>query len=403
VDVEYTQAPFYLAVWPELLGLELHQWPHFSKDGVGCLGERGAGTLFLSHDSGRGNRVEAQSYTHEMEVEETANYLILAACHWRRTGDDGILRAHAETMRAYLAFLEAADSTGNGVPDRGVANTIDDGSPAVQYGREQVYLAVKTAVAFRAGALMLEHLGDAEAARAWRERADCVRDEVEARGWLGDHYAVAMDRSASGLRNPWTGEGLAGEELPGWDAPHIYTAHGLALFDMVGLESGFDDARVRLDLRVATERTLREYGCVHSDTRRPVVDTDDRSANAPRAKAENGWIAMNLLRDVAALYRGVDLRAMTERYWEWQVLTNTQEACCFFETFGGNALRWYPRGVVAWGLLDALGGVVVDAVGGRDEAGPVFPETRVPRLLDADWRAGTCRVASSESRPERTV
>ena len=33
VDVEFTQAPFYLALWPELLKLELEQWPAYAKSG----------------------------------------------------------------------------------------------------------------------------------------------------------------------------------------------------------------------------------------------------------------------------------------------------------------------------------------------------------------------------------
>ncbi|MCD6520270.1 MAG: hypothetical protein J7M05_10160 [Anaerolineae bacterium] len=52
VDVEFTQGPFYLTLWPELLAMELDEWPDFAKPGERCLGERGRGTLFLSHDMG---------------------------------------------------------------------------------------------------------------------------------------------------------------------------------------------------------------------------------------------------------------------------------------------------------------------------------------------------------------
>lgn len=140
VDVEYTQAPFYLAVWPELLKIELEFWPEYSKDGTLTLGDRGAGTRFLSHDAGWTTDASKPYYPHEMEVEETTNYLILSYAYWRRTGDDTTIRKHAEALEQYLAFLAACDTTGNGIPNMGVANTIDDASPAVQFGREQVYL-----------------------------------------------------------------------------------------------------------------------------------------------------------------------------------------------------------------------------------------------------------------------
>ncbi len=98
-----------------------------------------------------------------------------------------------------------------------------------------------------------------------------------------------------------------------------------------------------------------------------------------------GWISMNMLRDIAAAYRGIDLRALSERYWQWQVTTNTQQAALFFETFGGNNLCFYPRGVAIWGLFDALAGRVIDRVAGVDRSVPALPGVRVPRLIDAPW------------------
>ena len=123
VDVEFTQAPFYLSVWPELLGIELDFWPEFTKDGQASIGERGSDTLFLSHDVGRGSSADGQVYPHDMEVEESANYVILAYGYWRRTGSDQLLHRHADTIEKFLRFITACDITGNGVPALGVANT----------------------------------------------------------------------------------------------------------------------------------------------------------------------------------------------------------------------------------------------------------------------------------------
>ncbi|MFW5751155.1 MAG: glutaminase domain-containing protein [Planctomycetota bacterium] len=390
VDVEFTQSPFYLALWPELLELELDNWPDFSNPGEELLGETGANTSYLSHDTGAHAEASRQYYSHDMAVEETANYLILACATWARTGRDHLLRKHAATLRAYLRFLVAADSNGNGVPDRGVANTIDDASPAVQFGREQVYLAAKTLAAFVAGERIFAHLGDAGIVGLCRARSGMLREAIDTRGWLGDHYAVLLERGGT-LVNPWSGQQMECAEIPGWDAAHIYTVNGLVPLDMAGIDVGLDHAHLATDLRTATRRCCGTYGCAHSDYANENMAFHDSMLGLAGVAAAPGWTAMNLLRDVGAGYRGLDLTRMCERYWDWQATTNTQEAKLFFETFGGNNLCFYPRGVAAWGLFDALGGVALDRPGGVERSGATVPgPLRVPRLYDADWVAGTC-------------
>jgi hypothetical protein len=44
--------------------------------------------------------------------------------------------------------------------------------------------------------------------------------------------------------------------------------------------------------------------------------------------------------------------------------------------------------VAVWGFFDALAGLRIDRVAGRDEARPVISHLKVPRLIDADWKAG---------------
>lgn len=385
VDVEFTQSPFYLAVWPELLGIELEYWPDFSKDGARLLGSRGTGTMFLSHDCGKMLCANGQIYPHEMEVEETANYLIMLYAYWRRTGDFSIALTKLDIVDKYLAFLVACDTTGNGVPDRGVANTLDDASPAIQFGREQVYLAVKTMAAFRCGAAILREAGADVTSKDYERRADIVRELVESKGWNKDHYVTLLDKRAEGVVNPWTDEVLTADEVPGWDSCHIYTENAMAILDMVGLELGLDPERVVTDLRTAAVRCLREYGCAHTD-----YNSGNRLQGVVKdgmvgVGGDPGWISMNILRDMAAAYRGVDLRALADRYWQWQVTTNTQAPCLFFETFGGNNLCFYPRGVAIWGMFDALSGRVIDKVAGVDRSTPAFTDLRVPSLTDADW------------------
>ncbi len=394
VDVEYTQAPFYLALWPELLGYELDHWPEFARDGSLILGSRGAGLRFQSHDVGVGASANGQAYHHDMAIEETANYVILLFLYWRRTGDFSKIHANRSTLLDYLAFITACDTTGSGIPDQGVANTVDDASPAIQFGRQQTYLAVKCLAVWTTAALMLRELGDPATATEADAHAARIRRAVERRAWKGDHYAVLLTPGGKGILNPWTGKTLDLDEIPGWDSAHIYTENAMAALDMVGLDLGLSRRRIRTDLRVAAEACLREYGCIHTAYAHNTL-SGTVIEGLVGAALNPGWISMNLLRDMAAFYRGVDLRPLTDRYWAWQTTTNAQHPVGFFETFNGNNLHLYPRGVAVWGFFDALAGRIFDAVRNEESFHPAFPQVRVPILLDADWKHGTCRMAQS--------
>lgn len=398
VDVEYTQGPFYLTVWPELLELELNEWPFFSKDGARCLEAKGVGTLFLSHDMGQHADCNSQCYPHDMEVEENANYLLLAYAHWRRTGRDQVVRTHTAFIQKLMDFILACDTTGNGIPDKGCANTIDDASPAIQFGSEQVYLGVKAMAACEVGRLMLAHAGVA----GLEQYADFVqkaRQTVESLGWKDDHYVVTLSRTLDGIINPWSGQPMNGE-LEGWDAFHIYTANGLALLDMVGCDAGLNSDRLRQDIRTATPRTLGKYGCRHTsyvNTKPTDLLVPGLAGSAPQV----GWVSMNMLRDIAAAYRGLDLFGLAANYWEWQCTTNTQRFASFFETFYGNNLHFYPRGIAIFGYFDAAAGFVYDACSSLKKCAPVRPNLEVPLLLFADWTAGTAPMLRAESDGEK--
>jgi len=350
LDVEYTQAPFYLALWPELLGLQLDAWPEFMKDGRTLLGVAGKGTRFFAHDVGRYAEANAPAYPHDMEVEEAANYVLLTFVHARHTHNVERVRVHGTALRDALRFLLACGHPRTGVPIKGVANTIDDASPAIQYGHEQVYLAVKAYAALRAGAELATDGGFAGLRRRLTARAERILRHIESRGWRGDHYAALLRRDGV-VTNPWTNRKESYAEIPGWDAPHIYTTNGLALLDLVGFPSGLDERRLRQDLSTSITRCLREYGCVHTDFDGAAATGNATLLGLAGNSRNPGWISMNMLRDLAAERRGIDVQHLSERYWDWQVVTNSQEPKLFFETFNGNNLCFYPRGVVCWGWL----------------------------------------------------
>lgn len=363
VDVEFTQSPFYLAVWPELLEIQLDFWPEFSKNGSAVLGADGGDTLFLSHDVGGMSGANFQNYPHDMPVEETANWLILAFAHWRRTGSDKVLKKYTTIIRSYLRFIEACSTDGDGVPVLGAPNTIDDGSPAIQFGTKQIYLAVKALASYTTGAAMLRHLGDEAAAEHYEALANKTRARIQEDGWKDDHFIVTLEKSGT-LRDPWKKTETHYAEVPGWDAPHIYTTNALTVLDMVGFDTGLNAQKLKTDLKNATARCLREYGCVHTDFQAE-VDTSQLQAGLAGASVAPGWIAMNILRDLSALYRGLDFDHLLDRYWEWQATTNSQEPKLFFETFSGNNLSFYPRGLVIYGIYDARARRIVDRVTGK--------------------------------------
>lgn len=388
LDVEFTQAPFYLALWPELLRIQLEQWARRAvavDDGAENPTARAA---FMPHDVGRYSEIKDEAvYPHAMEVEETANFLLLVYAYTRRTGDRDLVERQAGLLERLVGYLEVASTDASGVPGRGVANTIDDGSPAIQFGRKQVYLAVKTLAALRASVVLLHDSAALARRAAWSDQAERIKNTVETAGWQGDHYGVLLEASGK-LTDPWTGREQTYDEIPGWSAHHIYVTNTFALLDMVGFDVGLDPNRIRQDLQTSTVRCLREYGCVHTDYKAAgLADRPPVPGGLVGRAPEPGWISMNMIRDLAALRRGVSLPENLEaRYWEWQVLTNTHgPAQLFFETFNGNHLCFYPRGVGCWAIFEAISHTVVDRFTGREEARRSCEGPGVPDLLAVRW------------------
>ena len=382
MDVEYTQSPFYLSIWPELLALELDMWPEFTHSGEEIIGEKGKDTLVFMHDVGWLTEIDRTRYAHPMPVEQSSNYSMINFAYWRRTGDFSVCKKNFSYIKKALDFIVLSDSTGDGVPDQGTANTIDDACPALQFGKKQVYLAVKSIAALECGADIAEKMGDVESAKSYRKNASLARAALMERGWNEDHFntllydaEIVKDKKNSG----------------GWDATHIYTSQGLVLLDMVGKDVNIDDDKIATDIRMGVKRCLDKYGCRHSDylqSEKELLKGEFGTFNCPRV----GWIAMNMFRDLAAFYRKIDLRYITGRYWAFQTLVNTQGQCLFFETFNGNRLMTYPRGISVFGYYDALGGIKIDKVRDLMICDPIDEQLKVPVLLLADWLEGTSPI-----------
>ncbi|MCS7266153.1 MAG: DUF4965 domain-containing protein [Armatimonadetes bacterium] len=364
IDVEYNDALIYLAFWADLLELLLDEWALFEmQDEVGS---------YLAHDMGGELEVGKQAYHHPMPVEENANFLLMLHCLWRWTGKQEIIERHSGLAKRLTAYFERSDTTGNGFPNLGTANTIDDASPAVQYSREQTYLAVKTLCACHAASQIAETLGEEDWAEQCRKLIERIKKTLDEEAWLGDHYAVCLERTADGLVNAWTGEPLSGE-LIGWDAYSIYTANGLLYLLLSGNEPELNYERICIDIVNSYWRSLTEYGCTHTS-----------------ADKSNVWVSQNLWRDLIASYLSVPLTDNSSRYLALQTFMNTSGLTKgFIDTYLTNNLCFYPRGITSIGYLFALCRLQIDSVRKILKLRKVAPyPCQVPLIPLADWEKG---------------
>jgi hypothetical protein len=373
IDVEYNDSLLYFALWPELLDMLLEEWPEFQIDGRQTIGPQAKGTAFLCHDMGSKHIVGRQIYPHHMEVEENANYLLLLAARTFFTGEPELARRQMPLCRKLGEFIVQADTDGTGFPDKGTANTIDDASPALQYGKEQVYLAVKAQAALWALAEMEEHLFGGKESRAERWRASVAKGikTLNEKGWVGDHFAVTLDRTTEGLTDPWTHEPLPPGELKGWNDYSIYTANGLLYLFLANMKMPrWKMARFADDIENAELATRTPYGCTHTAKGDPIV-----------------WISQNLWRDYVAAYLGIDMLDNVEAYWEYQALTGDNlDSSLYYDTTHQNNLNFYPRGATVFGAALCAAGLRLNAVTRELRLAPARSTLRVPVLPFVDWQ-----------------
>ncbi|MBO9605846.1 MAG: DUF4965 domain-containing protein [Paenibacillaceae bacterium] len=361
IDVEYNASLFYLLLWPELLERTIRQWTRYEKEGG-----------FMSHDIGKFLVGKGMEYGHEMEIEENGNFILLVHALEKFTGRTELTDSIYPQLLRLIRYIADSDTTGNGFPNKGTANTIDDAGAAVQYAKEQTYLGVKAYAAYQAMRMCAERMKDADTVRLCETKMGLIRDTLEQSAWLGDHYAVCIQTAADGVKDVWTGQQMEGE-IPGWDAYSIYPSNGLLYLLMTATETGLNPDRLRTDLTHATAQSMTRYGCKHSST--------DTTGNL--------WISQNLWKDFTAAYLGLDMLGLSDNYWDYELYENAQGiGGCFVDAPPTAHLNYYPRGVVSLGAINALGGVQVDKVRRVVHLNPVRVPCRVPLLSFADWKEG---------------
>ena len=385
VDVEYNLSLLYFTIWPQLLLKTMNQWVDYGKE------HEASGGLILSHDMGRGLKANGQSYPHDMPVEENANFLLLLQCYAHWTADTKPVEQHADFIRGMARYLIWTDVDESGFPSEGTANTIDDASPAVQYSRKQTYLAIKRVAALHAAADLLARAGDQTLAAECKAEAETARPKIESLAWLGDHYAVCVDKDATGVVDVWTGKPLAMNVLKGWDDYSIYSANGLLLPEMINAERVFDAEKLQADTVNAIRETATPYGCGHSSS-----------------DATNVWVSQNQWRDMVGRYLGAIVPPMDSRYWDLQVFSNTNDQSFgFIDTYIGNELCFYPRGATAMGYFLAGPRIRIDRLAETGAKLTIQPDryrhSRWPLLPLADWPAGKIPVCVVDGEGNVTI
>lgn len=400
LDVQYNDEQLMLALWPRLVQMQLDEWPYFEKFD-------GSGLDYPMHDMGDYDLLDGQAYPFDMPVEESANYILLLYAHWRATGIAPTAFEWSAATR-YSRYLASADTNGNGLPDRGTFNTIDQGSPAVLLSKDQIYLGVKAASAAQAMLEMAPVAGLAEVERValvgLRHKVDQALNE---QAWRGDHFAVTLDPSSA----------ITPAER---DASSLYANNGLLYLLQGGgnLPIGSDTMdRIKTDLRTATDATMGPAGSVHTSV-----------AN------NNAWFSQNFWRDDIGLYLGQawahgDFVTLVNRYWAqqqdfarrldggwWDVVVygagvplgqsftpaaaappvgSSGDFKAAAVNAYGQSLGYYPRGATIFGLLPSVLGVSVNRPDGLlGLVGPPRPGVRAPLFGLADWGAGTVPVGS---------
>jgi len=282
IDVEYNQAWIYYSLWPELLKPVMDQWLLYTKQ---C--ETG---VFMPHDIGMVDQVTGQAYDHDMPVEENLNFILMMYRYWKSSGDTAYMKSRFAKVKMLAQFVMRCDTNGNALPDKYCATTFDDGTPALESGRDQSYLGFKCLAAYRAAremALVADH-GFASTCQGLVDR---LNDVLEKQSWLSDHFAVALD---------------PGVETADREAYSIHSGDGLLYLFGGQKNSGVSAANLshlRQDIEGSTARTWGTYGSRHT------------SEDPGRL-----WISSNIWRDALAGYVGARPRGTTplagaESYW----------------------------------------------------------------------------------------
>ncbi len=374
VNAEYNNSLWYMTFWPQLLEQQMGQW---IKNFTEHAPSQGA---YPRHDLGEGLRLTGRALSHDMPVEDAANFALMLQAHTRWTGDSTLAHRWVKQIEKLGNFLLWADRERCGFATEGVVNAITDAGPELHYARKGTYLAVKRAMGLQACADLMDQAVKKDPAVKFRKEALFAAARIEGDGWLGDHFVVCADPTDSALSHPRTGEVYTSERLPGCDAYSIYTSNGCLLPVMTGQSTLINPDRLKADMLSAVRETLGPYGCSHTSE-----------------QADKVWVSQNLWRDITARYFDTVALPWTPNYWELQVMANTGvQSLGASDTYFSNCHVFSPRMIDGIGLLNAYPRLTIDRLAKNGPLIKVNPDRHYPQRWPlfalADWKAGKIPV-----------
>lgn len=362
MDVEYNNGLFYYTVCPQVLPQMFAGWAKTECD-----------EGFIDHDLGSCYNLHRATYSHPMKIEENCNYTLMLHAYCKINGDYTVAKENYEVLKKIMQYNIVADTTGNGIPNEGTANTIDDAIPAIQFAKEQTYLALKSAATFQVFAEIAELVGDTDFAKTCKAQSEKITSTVDNELWVDDHYGVCLDKSQEGYKAFMTREELHGD-MEGRDEASIYAENGILYPMMAGFDlKDVDLARMSENIINAYERCKTVYGSNHSEN------------------SDSVWISQNLWRDFSAAYLGHDILDNVDQYWQFQKVMNTEGRLnLFIDTYGENALWYYPRGLTSIGVLYAMLRLQINSITKTIKINPLRNTARIPLTIFADYNE--CKV-----------
>jgi len=384
LDVEYNNALLYLALWPDLLAKLLKQWAGYFQP------HKASGGAYAPHDIGHALTIDGPHYPRPMELEQSANYLLLMQAYTHWTGDKSLIESHGEPVAALTRYLLWCDRDGTGFPSEGTGNPFDEAAPATQFSQKQTHLAVKRLAALRAAGELLEMAGDDSLAGQAQALTETDLERVEKQAWLGDHYAICIEQTEGPGPDLLLSTPMPSEYTADWDAYSIHTPNAGVLPMLIGQPPLLNEDHVRTDIAAGIRENFARYGCGHTS-----VDTSDI------------LVSQNMWRDHLATYLKAP-HVSPQCYWDLQLVCNThRQSMGFVDTYINDCLSHYPRGVVAMGYLLAGPRLQIDRLAAGGVYITVDPDRHAPQrwplLPLADWEVGKIPVCVVDHHGQVTI